>query len=136
MDGRDVTSFHHTAGSEPALALEGARCWLNRSAPGFRHESGAAHEKSDYSRVAGGHACSRHSRTKVAATDRSMVATRPGHARCSSPGDFNAWDSTATPMVPRSGGNWQVRLNVVPGLYRYNFVIDGKWVCDRRHMQP
>lgn len=50
-------------------------------------------------------------------------------------GTFNNWDPMATPMT-RVGQNWKVILSVVPGLYSYNFVIDGKWVCDPNHMEP
>ena len=50
-------------------------------------------------------------------------------------GTFNAWSKTATPMK-RVGENWKAKVSVVPGLYDYNFVIDGKWVCDPNVMTP
>ena len=50
-------------------------------------------------------------------------------------GDFNHWDPKATRMV-RVGENWRAKLSIVPGMYSYNFVIDGKWVCDPRRMAP
>ncbi len=44
-------------------------------------------------------------------------------------GDFNNWNPTMDSMVKR-GGNWEVRLYLVPGRYRYAFVVDGKSVPD------
>jgi 1,4-alpha-glucan branching enzyme len=50
-------------------------------------------------------------------------------------GSFNNWNPKATPMK-RIGSNWKAIVRVVPGLYTYNFVVDGKWVCDPDKMQP
>jgi 1,4-alpha-glucan branching enzyme len=50
-------------------------------------------------------------------------------------GSFNDWNPKATPMT-RHGENWHAKLSVVPGFYSYNFVIDGKWVCDPNRMEP
>jgi 1,4-alpha-glucan branching enzyme len=50
-------------------------------------------------------------------------------------GSFNGWNATATPMK-RIGSNWKAVVEVVPGAYSYNFVIDGKWVCDPNRMPP
>lgn len=50
-------------------------------------------------------------------------------------GTFNNWNPKATPMT-RIAENWKVVLDVMPGLYSYNFVIDGKWVCDPNQMEP
>ena len=47
-------------------------------------------------------------------------------------GDFNDWDTTATPMR-RSGaaGVWSVVVPLEPGRHVYAFVIDGKqWIAD------
>ena len=49
-------------------------------------------------------------------------------------GTFNKWDAKANQMS-RVGQDWHVKLSVVPGFYSYNFVIDGKWVCDPNHME-
>lgn len=50
-------------------------------------------------------------------------------------GTFNDWSPTATPMK-RMGDTRRAEVSVVPGLYSYNFVIDGRWVCDLNHMEP
>ena len=48
-------------------------------------------------------------------------------------GDFNGWNSTATPMGHTDAGNWTVELLLDPGLRRYKFVRDGQWMPDPRN---
>lgn len=47
-------------------------------------------------------------------------------------GDFNDWDTAATPLRPTgSSGAWVVTVPLLPGRYRYGFVIDGtRWLAD------
>lgn len=47
-------------------------------------------------------------------------------------GDFNGWDTAATPLRPMgSAGAWVVTVPLSPGRYRYGFVIDGtRWLPD------
>lgn len=47
-------------------------------------------------------------------------------------GDFNGWDTSATPMVRRSTGQaWSVQVPLTPGVHNYAFVIDGqRWMVD------
>lgn len=47
-------------------------------------------------------------------------------------GDFNDWDTTATPLrATSSAGTWVVTVPLAPGRYRYAFVIDGtRWLAD------
>lgn len=46
-------------------------------------------------------------------------------------GDFNGWDTDATPMVRSRGGTWSARVPLEPGRHEYAFVIDGeRWVVD------
>lgn len=46
-------------------------------------------------------------------------------------GDFNGWDTDATPMVRQQGGTWSARVSLEPGHHEYAFVVDGKrWVVD------
>jgi hypothetical protein len=40
-------------------------------------------------------------------------------------GDFNGWNSTATPLSSTSGNLWTVQLPLSPGRYSYVFVVDG-----------
>ena len=45
-------------------------------------------------------------------------------------GDFNAWNTEATPMKKGRGGKWAVYLDLPPGRYEYKFVVDGEWCCE------
>src|SRR5690242_13072679 len=41
-------------------------------------------------------------------------------------GDFNGWDSHATPMTSQGAdGTWTVFVPLQPGLHTYSFVVDG-----------
>ncbi|HJQ18871.1 MAG TPA: isoamylase early set domain-containing protein [Gemmatimonadaceae bacterium] len=57
-----------------------------------------------------------------------FVLIAPKAARVSVVGDFNGWDSSATPMTTQGGGadgTWTVFVPMQPGLHTYSFVIDG-----------
>jgi hypothetical protein len=45
-------------------------------------------------------------------------------------GDFNNWTPVSTPMLRSREGNWQMRLPLPQGRYRYRLVVDGKWITD------
>jgi len=46
-------------------------------------------------------------------------------------GDFNGWRIDEESLLWDCGrGVWQKRLALMPGRYRYKFVIDGKWIAD------
>jgi 1,4-alpha-glucan branching enzyme len=45
-------------------------------------------------------------------------------------GDFNNWDTQATPMKKNKNGIWKVTVNMKPGRYEYRFFVDGKWEND------
>jgi 1,4-alpha-glucan branching enzyme len=50
-------------------------------------------------------------------------------------GEFNDWDTTATPMThSRSDANWKVTLELKAGRrYRFRYLVDGKeWLNDWR----
>ena len=48
-------------------------------------------------------------------------------------GDFNDWDSGASPLTRfGSNGPWTVTVNVMPGRHLYAFMVDGKLVADPR----
>jgi len=40
-------------------------------------------------------------------------------------GTLNDWDETATPMTEVSEGIWTVSVPLVPGVYQYQFILDG-----------
>jgi len=56
-----------------------------------------------------------------------------GAKRVSIVGDFNDWDSTASPLT-RFGANgpWTATVKVMPGRHLYAFMVDGKLVVDPR----
>jgi len=48
-------------------------------------------------------------------------------------GEFNDWDTTATPMTrSRSDANWKVTVDLeAGGRYRFRYLVDGKeWLND------
>lgn len=63
-----------------------------------------------------------------------FVVVAPGAGSVALVGDFNDWDSTATPMhAVRSGGGalWSVTVPLSPGRYRYAFLVNGsRWLPD------
>ncbi len=70
--------------------------------------------------IDGGHAIRFEIRLPAAAHDVALV------------GDFNGWDSDATPMIQRSNdGSWIASVPLVPGVHKYAFVVDGsRWMID------
>lgn len=52
-----------------------------------------------------------------------------GAAKVFLAGDFNNWNPKMDSMVKR-GGAWELRLYLVPGRYRYMFVVDGENMPD------
>jgi hypothetical protein len=46
-------------------------------------------------------------------------------------GGFNDWDADSTSMIEVSPGVWTVSLMLRPGVYEYQFILNGKqWVTD------
>jgi chromosome partitioning protein len=46
-------------------------------------------------------------------------------------GDFNGWKPEAAPLEKvGDGGNWQIKLPLNTGTYRYRLVVDGQWQQD------
>jgi hypothetical protein len=76
--------------------------------------------------------------TRVAAVDAQpanaveFVFVSPAAQNVSLVGDFNGWDSAATPMQRSDGKTtWSVAVRLPPGLHLYAFVVDGvTWVVD------
>lgn len=81
-------------------------------------------------RTAGGPALT--GATASAASDVPFVLYAPGAHSVALVGDFNGWDRNATPLRPAgSAGAWVVSVPLVPGRYRYAFLIDGaRWLPD------
>ena len=56
-----------------------------------------------------------------------------GASRVSIVGDFNDWNSAATPLTRfGSNGPWTATVKVTPGRHLYAFMVDGKLVVDPR----
>jgi hypothetical protein len=72
------------------------------------------------------------------ATQRALptqfVLAAPGASRVALVGDFNAWDTAATPLVRvPSSGIWTVTVPLAPGRHTYAFMVDGTaWTLDPR----
>lgn len=45
-------------------------------------------------------------------------------------GTFNDWNPGITPMLSNGSGQWIKELSLRPGIYEYQYVVDGKWVND------
>jgi len=45
-------------------------------------------------------------------------------------GEFNNWQADDNSRMNPDNGNWQKKLGLNPGKYRYRFVIDGSWIED------
>ena len=48
-------------------------------------------------------------------------------------GDFNDWMPHTTPMQRMAGGDFEARLRLPKGRYRYRLVIDGRWSHDQQN---
>jgi len=60
-----------------------------------------------------------------------FVFRAPSAHRVALVGDFNDWDSEATPLRPAAGGLWTVTVPLTAGRYTYTFVVDGeRWMAD------
>lgn len=45
-------------------------------------------------------------------------------------GTFNDWHPKTTPMSTTSPGQWSKELALSPGIYEYQYVVDGRWIND------
>jgi len=54
----------------------------------------------------------------------------PTTRKVSLAGDFNNWDTQATPMQKYPDGTWRLSLPLRPGRYEYRFYADGIWQDD------
>ena len=60
-----------------------------------------------------------------------FVFRAPSAERVALVGDFNDWDSEATPLREVAGGMWIVTVPLTAGRYTYTFVVDGeRWMAD------
>jgi hypothetical protein len=50
-------------------------------------------------------------------------------------GDFNAWNTTANPLVKDASGTWSITLPLAAGEHAYKFHVDGNYVADPDNSQ-
>ena len=56
----------------------------------------------------------------------------PFAKRVSIVGDFNRW---APKLMNKDGARWSISLSIKPGVYAYNFLVDGKTIRDPSQKQ-
>jgi len=44
--------------------------------------------------------------------------------------EFTGWDACLMPLQKSDEGIWSITIELLPGRYQYNFVVDGSWVRD------
>ena len=49
-------------------------------------------------------------------------------------GDFNNWDIHLHPMKNDSEGMWKISIDLMPGVYEYRYLVDGKWKSDLNYI--
>jgi len=60
-----------------------------------------------------------------------FVFVAPSASQVHIVGDFNDWDSEASPLQRMDKGVWTITVPLAPGRYQYTFVVDGtSWVAD------
>jgi 1,4-alpha-glucan branching enzyme len=57
-------------------------------------------------------------------------ARQPGATEIQLAGDFNDWMPHTTPMRRMPNGDFEARLRLPKGRYRYRLVVDGRWSHD------
>ncbi|MEI8011151.1 MAG: AAA family ATPase [Candidatus Omnitrophota bacterium] len=48
-------------------------------------------------------------------------------------GSFNQWAIDESCRLTREGDSWSARLTLPAGVYRYQFIVDGRWQADPAH---
>lgn len=56
----------------------------------------------------------------------------PGAREVTVAGSFDPYWWTHYSMKKRADGRWQVVLDLLPGRYEFQFLVDGKWTVDLR----
>lgn len=140
-----VTSEHPV----PAVAARNSRRWMVGAAAiaaallvsvTLRNRTGASDGGSADGRIADtGSAAGDATKVPVATTTAIAGGVRfdlrlpkGAVANVSVIGDFNGWDSKATPMVrDAKSGEWSANIALLPGRHIYAYLVDGeKWVVD------
>jgi hypothetical protein len=48
-------------------------------------------------------------------------------------GSFNNW-STMENRMQKTAGGWEISIPLVPGVYQYKYIVDGKWITDPENL--
>jgi len=67
---------------------------------------------------------------KLSVTSTKFEFSAPDAGEVYLAGDFNNWDTQASPMKKDKKGTWKTTLSLNPGKYEYRYFIDGNWVSD------
>ncbi len=59
-----------------------------------------------------------------------FVAFYPQASTVQVAGDFNDWQPEKSPMQNIGDSNWQIKIPLARGTYRYRLVVDGHWQRD------
>lgn len=59
----------------------------------------------------------------------------PGAHQVSVAGDFNNWAQDSCLLKRKDSGEWNVSLNLKPGIYDYRFIVDGEWREDPQSLE-
>ncbi len=53
-------------------------------------------------------------------------------------GSFNGWNPKAHALKRLKKGGWSTAINLFPGVYEYQFIVDGEWkedpICKDRYL--
>jgi Glycogen recognition site of AMP-activated protein kinase len=79
----------------------------------------------------GGVIAVRSHRVETAGTVVQFALPIPGAHEVVVVGDFNHWDTHATPLRRTASGTWRASVRLTPGAHIYSFVVDGRrWIPD------
>jgi 1,4-alpha-glucan branching enzyme len=67
---------------------------------------------------------------KIAKNEIEFRIFRPGASLVSLVGDFNNWNPEDDLLTRGADNIWRLRKKLYPGIFRYEFVVDGEWVPD------
>jgi len=51
-------------------------------------------------------------------------------------GSFNDWSLDENCRMSNKDGIWNLKINLKPGIYKYQFIVDGKWQEDPTNIDP
>jgi 1,4-alpha-glucan branching enzyme len=74
-------------------------------------------------------------KTKTKGAAKAKTGERQVTFVCNSPhardvslaGEFAGWDACLMPLEKSDEGIWSITIQLLPGRYEYNFIVDGNW---------